>query len=100
MLEATVDANRENIERAAREHWVNDDKVFKFFQTFVSKTPHELRELLDDPMFNTGFVTGLAYVRSLRARGPKPKNGDIKILARVIEAAIEATKHTPFISKN
>lgn len=89
----------DEIARVAREHWLEDDDIILFFQKFVSRTPRELRELLDDPIFSVGIVTGLAFARAQTTDRP-PRKGDKAIVRKIIEAVINTTKETPPITLN
>lgn len=91
--------SREDIARIAREHWLEDDDIILFFQKFVSRTPRELRELLDDPVFNVGVVTGLSFARSMHTDRP-PQKGDKEIVRKIIETVINTTKDTPHVTLN
>lgn len=91
--------SQEKIAYIARQHWLDDDSILLFFKKFVSRTPKELRDLLDDPVFNVGIVTGLAYARSQNTDAP-PQRGDKEIVRKIIEAVIQATKETPHVTLN
>lgn len=85
--------------RVAREHWIDDEDILLFFKKYISKTPEEVRELLDDDVFIAGLVIGLAYARTQHTDVPASK-GDNAILKRILEAVITATRHTPHIGVN
>lgn len=87
--------------RVAREHWVDDDAIIKFFQKMVSRTPKEVRDILDDPAFNAGFVTALVYAKSRAPGGDSNISpGEAAFLGRIIELVLEKTRDTPFVSAN
>lgn len=91
-----MDENLQRFVEVARKYWLLDSETLEHFKTMVINTPPEAREILYDPAWIVGFVSGLTYAKR-RAQGVPVDRGEMEVMSSIVQRTLKELENMPYV---
>lgn len=91
-----MDDNLRRFVEVAEKYWLLDNETLAHFKNMVINTPLEAREILFDPAWLVGFVSGLIYAKR-RAQNVPVERGEMDVLAQIVQRTLKELEHMPYV---